>query len=777
MEYLMSATLDDQTQLPDPITPGSEELAYRYQVDRLWSGGSYGNMSCFARTDRLSNLDGFWHAATNDWMCGRIDLELEAEGKRLAPGETIFYPSHQTTTFAGRGVQAEKSVFVPYGSAVSGGEESSFYTVLKLRATEPITMRISCDIRWPATLTTNHTKQPERDHIQRRVRQWTEGSSVWAQTLPARVDRWDAELGDANEVRALIVPEGAAITFSEPGRARVRYTLELMPGEEKVFPLVLVAGTDGLDSLRHRVKQLPSWRQALDRTVEAYGEMLSRALVLTPDARINRGLKWAKANTVRVQHRYRKGTAFTNDPPQDIVVIRDCAWYGFGADWLTPNFTEAMFGMILEHGIHEGGKLTEYIHADTGEHEDYALNINDDTPLFIMAALHHYTVSANSSGFLRSIYPAVQEACDWILSQRRDGLVWCTVRGVDIWGNATWRNIIPGYNLAGAVTEINALCYAALNAGAGLAQAANHPSDSARWLDAAQELRAAIDSRLATGDGLYLLNRDAGGANATRTADLVFLLLGDVADSDSARRILDLLYSSPFYTPYGIHTVAQDEAEYHPNFGHGLMGGLWPNLTAWVAYAGRKIYPDRLAEMMSAVYALCEMEDPIAEGHVVPGEFPEWFDGETWKSKGMAMSPWMPPTYLWLGVEGLAGVAPTPDSLAVDPNLPGDWDWLIARDLPYRGELFSFFVYSGQLHSTHPVQSELPRILYNRDLTAELEVEGDLFAVALEDSAGISVLVAASKEAGIEGAVRFRGRTQHVSLAAGKAELLRWDLS
>ena len=151
---------------------------------------------------------------------------------------------------------------------------------------------------------------------------------------------------------------------------------------------------------------------------------------------------------------------------------------------------------------------------------------------------------------------------------------------------------------------------------------------------------------------------------------------------EQARRILDLLYSAAFYTPYGIHTVARDEAEYHPHFGHGLMGGLWPNLTAWVAYAGRALYPERLAAMMASVYALSEIENPAAAGHLVPGEFPEWFDGETFESRGMAMSPWMPPTYLWLGVAGLAGVAPRPGTLEINPHLPEEWDWISVRNLP-----------------------------------------------------------------------------------------------
>jgi hypothetical protein len=780
----LGSNSSDATQMPHPDPARYYSLGYRYPVERLWSGGSYGNMGCFARTDRLSNLDGLWHAGTNEWLCGRLDLRVEANGNSLSAHETSFYPGHQTTTLTSDGLRAEKSVFVPYGGVTASEDEAIFYTVLRLQATQPVEVRVACDIRWPAVVSATQTKQPERHHTQRRVRQWTEGPLLWAQTVSFRVDRWDTVLGNADEVRVLLGPEETdaqrlETTFSEPGRARLLYSLNLAAGEEGYLPFVLVAGTDGVDSLRERLGRLPGWREALAGTVAAYDEVLGTALIVTPDARINRGLQWAKANTVRVQHRYRHGAAFTNDPPQDIVVVRDCAWYGLGADWLTPDFTEAMYALIMEYGIHDGGKLTEYIHADTGQREDYALNINDDTPLFVMGALHHYAVSGDIP-FLQRVYPVVRQACDWILAQRRangdgNGLVWCTAEGADVWGNATWRNIIPGYRLAGAVTEINALCHAALLAGADLAHAAGEEGDAARWTEAAQELRTAINAQLSTADGLYLLNKDEDGANNTRTADLVFPLLGGVADPSHIRRILDLLYGKPFYTPYGIHTVARDEAEYHPDFGFGLMGGLWPNLTAWVAYAGRQLYPDRLVEMLAAIYALCEMEDPRAAGHAVPGEFPEWFDGETWHSRGMAMSPWMPPTYLWLGVEGLAGVTPTGESLAslsVAPNLPAHWGWLMVRNLPYQGGRISFFVQDGHLHTTYPVSSALPQAVYSRDVTDEVEVEGGVLVMALEGDTGTAILVAAPQETAAEGIMRFRGLTQTVSLAAGAATLM-----
>jgi hypothetical protein len=801
-----------------------DSLYYTYPVSGLWSGGSYGNLDCFARTDRLSNLDGFWHAGSNDWLCGRIELYVQADGQHLKPVHTRFYPGHQLTTLAlhpeeaeqrqepgwGLEVEARKTVFVPYG--VPAGEGSRFYTVLSLLATSRTEVTVTLDVRWPPVYTRHHTKQPERYHVQRRVRQRLEPYTVdnmarailWAETVPLRVDRWDTVLGNAGEVRAILLPGEPHATFSEPGRARLVFELALTPHKAVTLPFVLAVSTDGPEALRAQLlaETFPTWEEALALTRSAYEGVLSTTLVRTPNARINRGLQWAKANTVRVQHEYRLGMGFTNDPPQDIVVVRDCAWFGMGADWFTPGFVQGMYDLILRYGVHEGGKITEYIHADTGQREDYGLNINDDTPLFVLGAHHHYAVTGDEA-FLHRAYSAVAQACDWVLAQRGNhGLVWCTVQGADVWGSATWRNIIPGYTLNGAVTEVNALCCWALRQGAELADELGRHEDAHRWRTAAHSLREAINARLGTPDGLYVLNlSEEGEANATRTADLIFPVLAGVADEERARCILDLLYGPQFYTPYGVRTVGLGEAEYHPHFGHGLMGGVWPNLSAWVAYAGRSMYPERLVEVMDHLYALCEPEDPAKWGHVVPGEFPEWLDGDSLESLGMAMSPWMPPTYLWLGIEGLAGVSahvrtreegslsghgPEPEQepeqepgLEVNPNLPAGWRWLVVRNLPYQGERISFFVCDRTLYTTRRVASRLPQQVFQHDESDEVVADDGLWVVALDSPRQAVLLVTAAQpeSAGtVEGTVRFRGREYRVRLSAGECKLIRYQV-
>src|SRR6202022_2256481 len=89
-------------------------------------------------------------------------------------------------------------------------------------------------------------------------------------------------------------------------------------------------------------KKSPPAPVALDQAIDFYDDILARGIVRTPDATINRAIDWAKINTARVQHRFPAGFGFTNDPSQDIVVVRDAAWYILGSDYMTPKFSRGI---------------------------------------------------------------------------------------------------------------------------------------------------------------------------------------------------------------------------------------------------------------------------------------------------------------------------------------------------------------------------------------------------------------------------------------------------
>ena len=77
--------------------------------------------------------------------------------------------------------------------------------------------------------------------------------------------------------------------------------------------------------------------------------------MLTPDPVITRAIKWAKVNILRDQRRYPIGLSFTNDPPQDILVVRDVAWFTVGCDYFTPWFSRGALELVRDYGVEPGG--------------------------------------------------------------------------------------------------------------------------------------------------------------------------------------------------------------------------------------------------------------------------------------------------------------------------------------------------------------------------------------------------------------------------------------
>jgi hypothetical protein len=174
---------------------------------------------------------------------------------------------------------------------------------------------------------------------------------------------------------------------------------------------------------------------------------------------------------------------------------------------------------------------------------------------------------------------------------------------------------------------------------------------------------------------------------------------------------------------------------------------------------------------MHRIYRLSETPCPAKFDNVVPGEFPERLHGESYVSRGMAMSPWMPPTYLWLGIEGLLGLQPGSDEIVLEPSLPAVWKWLAVNNLLYRGESISIFIFDGVLYSTHAVTSSFP-VRVGRLIPIQAE---EPFCIALEVDG--SILLFAVSDQGWEGSIELEDKLQtypvHLSLKRNEAVLCR----
>ncbi len=474
--------------------------------------------------------------------------------------------------------------------------------------------------------------------------------------------------------------------------------VDLEPDKDVEFAFITGFSPDGEAEARQIFGQGWGYQRALSETIAYYTDAVGVTEVMTPDPLINQGVTWAKVNMLRVMCDYPTCPAFTNDPSRSSAVVgRDAAWFIYGCDHLLPEFSRSLLDAFA-HRRAQNGMILEYYDAVTNKCFDNGLNINDDTPLFILAANHHYRETGDHA-FLRHIYPAVHSAANYILSQRDTerhyGLVVCTTRGFCAEGICSWRNIIDGYTLNGAVTEINAECAAALRAAAHLGEEVGTTKgrqDAQAFYAAAEALTSAINTHLLNPEtGLYYLTIDIDGNHRTDvTSDELFPVIFRVAPDDVAYRIISRLNSPDFWTPAGIRTVSRASPDYDPCGHYGLLGGVWPGVTWWYAFAAKAYHPEFMVRALRASFEHYA-RDP-KKNNTVPGQFSEWIDGESLVNRGMRLSPWEPPRFLWAAVEGVCGVVLGTHAVGISPLLPPDWRWVGIRRLFYHGRELGFFV-------------------------------------------------------------------------------------
>ncbi|WP_169582040.1 MULTISPECIES: hypothetical protein [Microbacterium] len=532
------------------------------------------------------------------------------------------------------------------------------------------------------------------------------------------------------------------------------------------------------------------------RDEQTLAASISGASILTPDSRIDDANEWAKINAIRVQHEFATGAAFTNNPPQDIAVVRDIAWFVLGAALFSTDFAARLLEFVAQYGVEPAGDITEFMRSAVdpqtdpparGDHlamtfhgvahrtedfsalvssppfdgfrDGYALTVKDDTPLFIIAVAAHYRV-ARDPIFLGRILPTVVAAAEYLLDQRRaDGLFYAEsaryIEPTNVWGLATWRNIINGYQILGATTEINSLIAQALDDVGYLLEASGH-AQAGSWRDRASELRGAINAELwSSALNSYALTKTGDGmVRQELTSDVVFPLLFGAAEGDRAKAVADLLTSPRVQAPAGARTVPLGEPEYDDEYGLGLMGGVWPNLSAWIAVAVRDHDPDATATSLVTLSVPVLSDSPVQFGQVAPGAFPEWFSGAPDRpplSLGMAASPWMPPTYTWAVVRGLLHLDHEDGQLSFGaslPPLPAGWSGWGVRRLPAGEHSVTVIRVGDVVYATRRIVGvEADVMLW--DVTDEVTASARV--VALADHTRLVVLADAPCE------VEFRG--------------------
>lgn len=755
------------------ISETGTPLSYQVPDDNIASGACFGNSALWVGVKSNGSVERVFCTGIGENVVGSITLQYAGIGgpivrhadhstdtstdtgyvplRQESPGAYRLDPASQQHRFVLPGaIHVVETIFVPLGPGDVDDPPLLYQAVrLENRSRHEASLRVTAFARMrgdtPADIRVRYD-----DSIRALVATNEDAASivrVFGTTAPFARHAATLDFGSAYDPSIAATLDG---DLSSTGDllACLQSDFDLAPGDAIRFAVVT--------GVYHSLEQAAAYARrergetALARTEQNLRESIAISQVLTPDHQLNLGAAWSKVNMRRVMARYPSGPAFTNDPgASSNVVARDCAWFSYGCDHFMPSFSRAMLDKFAALQYPDG-KIPEYYNALDLHVEDYGLNINDDTPLFMQAVNHHYRATGDIE-WLRRTFPSVERAARHILSQRDErGLVFCTAddpRG-DVWAIAGWRNIISGgYKINGAVTEINSLCAAALRSAHHLALNLGVAEHDAKWLlDAHEALLAAMERYLRNPEnGLYYLNIDVHGVkHSDVTGDEIFPVILRVCDEETGYRIVSRLNAPDFWTSAGLRTVSRDDPLYEPTKMTGLLGGVWPGLTWWYAFAAARYHPEFMVRALRSSFE--HYAEECAAHNTVPGEFSEWFDGETLVNRGMRLSPWEPPRFLWAAIEGVCGLTLKPDLPRVNPLIPPGWRWVGLRRQPFHGRELTYFAVRQEnalnVYATERVATKHEAHEFDEDVTdSVLVLSTTASIIALRRGGEFAILV------------------------------------
>ncbi len=775
----------------------NEFCAYVLSESETPFGMTLGNFKTYASCTPKGGVRGLWDADSDRIIFGthQIAYRLRDRGRTVLPHQIerrfTFLPYAQISEFElDERLLVTESFYVPHGPAHERSVAFVIDVSLFNASSEPVDAAL---FPWALLVGQRFYGEPETEvHAAvdgRYLRAWNEETGAaryWgASRAPhaAVVAVREVVLQQAMR-RGSLRDEGhlAEITpeLAEYASGRIfgafEYRVPVAPGARETLRIAVVFDGRGLGPARARFDALLSDDAALADTRRYYAVALADARFMTPSPEISRGVVWAKCNMLRVIKEYPQGWGSTNSPPSDILVSRDTSWFVHGFDYFLPQFSRDAIE-VFNRFVEDSGQVVEYVRGVSGFSTSYELNINDDTPLHLIAILHHYNATLDDA-WVRERIALVIRIADYLLSQRdANGLVYCSAKGVDMYGIASWRNIIPYYTLDGAVTEINAEAVFALEAAAMLCAVAGEREHWERFARESESLRAKMMALLFNGDtGEFVLNYDKSGKyQDTFTADEIFPVLFGVAGPAQRKAILARLSESDFVTPVGLRTISTADSWYFPSHGFGLLGGIWPDLTLWFAVAlARNGFVEEGARWLEVIYATMEEGAPR---NTVPGQFAEWFDGGSLTNRGMYMSPWTGAKYVWAVAETVCGLDGyrTSGRPHLSPLLPAGWSWSAAVRVRWGAGRCTYVIDAARrtiYGDMREASAEEPyRSVYaGRDVSDEVSVSPiEVGAVAFEEEGGaVRAFICNLLDAERDVALEFRGTSLRRHIAAGE---------
>ena len=223
----------------------------------------------------------------------------------------------------------------------------------------------------------------------------------------------------------------------------------------------------------------------------------------------------------------------------------------------------------------------------------------DSTPLFILLASAYYQRTADIE-FLKSIWPNIQAALDWIDrfgDIDGDGFVEYARKTESGLLQQGWKDSQDSIfhsdgtlaNAPIALCEVQAYVYAARNGIADVAEDLGHPDLATSLRTQAEDLRNKFSAAFWSDElGMFALALDGKKRQCrVRSSNAGQCLFSGIASSSQTIRTNESLLSPGLFSGWGIRTIATEEKRYNPMSYHN--GSVWPHDNAMIAFGARDL--------------------------------------------------------------------------------------------------------------------------------------------------------------------------------------------
>lgn len=298
-------------------------------------------------------------------------------------------------------------------------------------------------------------------------------------------------------------------------------------------------------------------------------------------------------------------------------------WFAvpFGRDGLITGLQTLQFspqimkGVLLHHAKYQATEIDTFRQAWPGKtmHERrlgetsrarlnpfYCYYGSVDTTILFVICVHAYWVRSGDDALLRSLWPQVDLALQWMSDygdQDGDGFIEYAADPGQGLANQGWKDswdaimhedgTFPRGPIA--LCEVQGYAYSAWRAGSEMATALGFEKRAEFCGSAAEVILARFDASFWQEDkGYYALALD-GDKNPcrVRASNMVHLPWCEVVPAHRAASILADALSAPLFSGWGIRTLAAGEARYKPDLYH--RGPCWPHEMAIAAWSASNV--------------------------------------------------------------------------------------------------------------------------------------------------------------------------------------------